>query len=403
MAEPRAWWTDPVQLRQVLGRHVPQEDGLPEALPPFRGGYAGLFGYGFGQQFERIPDFARNPLPTTDVAVGRYDWVYAWDHVTQKSWWIGESREQWHEIEARSQTELTYGGESQRLNHDITPLAQHAQIWSDFSRPEFESAIRQAMEYVHAGDVFQVNIAQRLLARQTVHPWVLYEQLRRENPAPFAVYLNAGDFQVVSASPERFLKVDRFGNVSTKPIKGTRPRGKTAVEDEAIIAELRSSPKDHAENVMIVDLLRNDLGRVCDFGTVYVHKVCALESYAYVHHLVSEVRGQLTAGRSAFDLLCAAFPGGSVTGAPKVRAMEIIAELEPSARGPYCGSIGFLSDTGAMDTNILIRTFTVSSGWLQFPVGGGIVADSVPEREYEETLHKARGLLRTLEVLQDRL
>src|SRR5581483_3473974 len=225
----------------------------------------------------------------------------------------------------------------------------------------------------------------------------LYGRLRKTNPAPFACYFDAGDFQIVSASPERFLKVSPGGEVVTQPIKGTRPRGRTSEEDAANVRELVASLKDRAENVMIVDLLRNDIGRVCEYGSVAVPRVCEIETYRYVHHLVSEVRGKLRPGMTPFDLLRAAFPGGSVTGAPKVRAMEIIAELEPTARGPYCGSVGYIGFDGAMDTNILIRTFTAGRGWLQFPVGGGVVADSDPEREYEETLHKAAGLLRALE------
>ena len=188
------------------------------------------------------------------------------------------------------------------------------------------------------------------------------------------------------------------GEVETWPIKGTRPRGATPAEDRHRILELVASPKDRAENVMIVDLLRNDLGRVCEYGTVRVPRVCEVETFQYVHHLVSEVRGRLAPGKTPLDLLRACFPGGSVTGAPKVRAMEIIAELEPTARGPYCGSLGYIGFDGSMDTNILIRTFTAGRGWLQFPVGGGIVADSEPEREYEETLDKAKGLLRALEI-----
>jgi para-aminobenzoate synthetase component I len=186
------------------------------------------------------------------------------------------------------------------------------------------------------------------------------------------------------------------GNVETRPIKGTRPRGRTLAEDQQLIAELQASPKDRSENIMIVDLLRNDLGRVCEYGSIRVPSLCEVESYETVHHLVSQVRGKLREDKSPLDLLQAAFPGGSVTGAPKIRAMEIIAELEPTARGPYCGSLGWIGFNGAMDTNILIRTFTIGKGWVQFPVGGGIVAESDPEREYEETLHKAAGMLLAL-------
>jgi para-aminobenzoate synthetase component 1 len=229
----------------------------------------------------------------------------------------------------------------------------------------------------------------------------LYGRLRERNAAPFAGYLDLGDFVIASASPERFVRVfgaegQRPDLVETRPIKGTRPRGSTAAAEQARIAELLASAKDRAENVMIVDLLRNDLGRVCRYGSVRVPEVCRVETYRYVHHLVSVVTGRLRADKGPIDLLRAAFPGGSVTGAPKIRAMEIIAELEPTARGPYCGSLGYSGFDGGMDTSILIRTFTIGRGWVQFPVGGGIVADSDPEREYEETWHKAEGMLRAL-------
>ena len=275
------------------------------------------------------------------------------------------------------------------------PLPGFPGVTSNFDRAGYEEAVSKVVEYIRAGDCYQVNLSQRLLAPLREHPLDLYGRLRKLNPAPFAAYFDLGDFQILSASPERFLKVEN-GEVETRPIKGTRPRGRTPEEDAALIADLISNPKDRAENVMIVDLLRNDLGRVCEYGSVRVPTVCEIETFQYVHHLVSEVRGKLRPECGPLDLLRAAFPGGSVTGAPKVRAMEIIAELEPTARGPYCGSLGFIGFDGTMDTNILIRTFTAGGGWLQFPVGGGIVADSDPHREYEETLHKAAGLLRAL-------
>ena len=256
-------------------------------------------------------------------------------------------------------------------------------------------AVRRAVEYIHAGDCFQVNLSQRLLHRADRHPLELYRRLRECNAAPFAAYFDLGDFVIASASPERFLRVEN-GEVETRPIKGTRPRGATPEEDRRQIYDLMHSAKDRSENVMIVDLLRNDLGRVCSYGSIHVPAVCRLETYEHVHHLVSEVRGRLRPDMGPVDLLRAAFPGGSVTGAPKVRAMEIIAELEPTARGPYCGSLGYIGFDGSMDTNILIRTFTIGRGWMQFPVGGGVVADSDPEDEYAETLHKAEGLLRAL-------
>jgi para-aminobenzoate synthetase component 1 len=269
-------------------------------------------------------------------------------------------------------------------------------LLSNFDRAGYLDTVRRAIDYVHAGDCFQVNVAQRLLHPAKLPPLELYARLRQRNPAPFAGYFDLGAFQIASASPERFVRVED-GSVETRPIKGTRPRGAHREEDRQRMRELLASAKDRAENVMIVDLLRNDLGRVCRYGSVQVTRVCALETYQFVHHLVSEVRGQLRDDCGPVDLLRASFPGGSVTGAPKIRAMEIIAELERVSRGPYCGSLGYIGFDRSMDTNILIRTFTAGKGWVQFPVGGGIVADSVPEQEYEETWHKAKGSMRALE------
>jgi len=370
-------------------------------LPPFQGGLAGLFGYGLGRTFEAIPAHRIDDLTTPDVALGHYDFAVSFDHLQRRAWIVTtgsvQRLKQIREcLELPTPERFALSGLRNELTAPAFPLPGHPGITSNFSPAEYRDAVRRAIEYVHAGDVFQVNIAQRLLAPLAEHPLELYGRLRERNPAPFACYFDAGEFQIASASPERFLKVTN-GEVVTQPIKGTRPRGRTVEEDAKLLHDLITNPKDRAENVMIVDLLRNDLGRVCEFGSVRVPKVCEVETYQFVHHLVSEVRGKLRAGTTPFDLLKAAFPGGSVTGAPKVRAMEIIAELEPTARGPYCGSVGFIGFDGSMDTNILIRTFTAANGWLQFPVGGGIVADSDPDREYEETLHKAAGLLRALQ------
>lgn len=380
-------------------------------LPPFQGGTAFAIGYGASRTIEDIPRVTFDEFEHLDLAHGLYPWVIAFDHTANRAWII------WHNIDESKdlRNRRTVVRSLERLKATISgipqktpfsperevvpsshhPLPGHPRVTSNFSREQYVAAVRRAVEYVHAGDIFQVNLSQRLLTPLTEHPLDLYGRLRRVSPAPFACYFDTGEHQIVSASPEQFLKVTD-GEVVTRPIKGTRPRGFTPEEDAARLLDLVTNPKDRAENVMIVDLLRNDLGRVCEFGSVRVPRVCEVETYNYVHHLVSEVRGKLRAGQTPFDLLRAAFPGGSVTGAPKVRAMEIIAELEPTARGPYCGSIGFVGFNGAMDSNILIRTFTAGRGWLQFPVGGGIVADSDPEREYEETLHKAAGLLRAL-------
>jgi para-aminobenzoate synthetase component 1 len=268
-------------------------------------------------------------------------------------------------------------------------------ITSNFSKDGYLAAVQRVIDYIRDGDVFQVNLSQRLMAPALDDSVSLYRRLRSCNPATFAGYFDLGEFQIVSASPERFLQVlDR--EVESRPIKGTRPRTGDPAADREAEADLLASEKDRAENVMIVDLLRNDLSRVCTAESVRVGRLCGVEAYRHVLHLVSSVRGRLREECSPIDLIRAAFPGGSITGAPKVRAMEIIAELEPTARGAYCGSLGYLGFDGAMDLSILIRTITAGRGWLQFPVGGGIVAQSSPEKEYEETWHKAEGLLQAL-------
>lgn len=384
-------------------------------LPPFQGGAAGLFGYDLCHHLERLPWPRFDEFEVPDLAIGFYDWVIAFDHLAQRAWLIStgfpetEPRRRRRRAEQRRdevQRWLQSSGEAlslpvasshPRIHLSVChPVGIRPGVCSNFVRATYLEAVRRAIEYTHAGDCFQVNLAQRLLALAPRNPIELYGRLRDRNPATFASYFDLGDFVIASASPERFLRVVG-GDVETRPIKGTRPRGATSDEDQARIDELLASAKDRAENVMIVDLLRNDLGRVCQYGTVRVPAVCRVETYEYVHHLVSEVRGRLREGLGPVDLLRAAFPGGSVTGSPKIRAMEIIAELEPTARGPYCGSLGYIGFDGTMDTNILIRTFTIGRGWAQFPVGGGIVADSDPQREYEETWHKAEGLLRALE------
>jgi para-aminobenzoate synthetase component I len=270
------------------------------------------------------------------------------------------------------------------------------ELRSSFTRPDYLAAVQRVIEYIYAGDIFQANFSQRFEAPLADDPWTLYQRLRQRNAAPFAAYLDFPDAVILSASPERFLRVSAAGHVETRPIKGTRPRGLGPEHDAALGQALTESTKDRAENLMIVDLLRNDLSRVCRPGTVRVPELFALERYATVHHLVSTVVGDLAAGTDALDLLRAAFPGGSITGAPKLRAMEIIAELEPSQRGVYCGSIGYWSVSGDLDTSIAIRTAAVRGRRVYFSAGGGIVADSVPEQEYRETLDKARGLIDAL-------
>ena len=396
MAEPAEWLS---RSACEPGEHSLEPRERIPGLPPFQGGVAGLFGYGLGREFERVPAAKADEFRVPDRATGLYSWVVSFDHESDRAWLVADSPERLRHALGLL-TGLRGFSTSVPVSRAAEPVQQYPLpgvpgVSSNFDRAGYEAAVARVVEYIRAGDCYQVNLSQRLLAPLREHPFELYARLRRLNPAPFSAYFDLGQFQILSTSPERFLKVER-GEVETRPIKGTRPRGRTPDDDAAQIADLIANPKDRAENVMIVDLLRNDIGRVCEFGSVIVPKVCEVESFRYVHHLVSEVRGKLRAGCDPMDLLKASFPGGSVTGAPKVRAMELIAELEPTARGPYCGSLGYIGADGAMDSNILIRTFTAGRGWLQFPVGGGIVADSDPRREYEETLHKAAGLLRAL-------
>jgi para-aminobenzoate synthetase component 1 len=380
-------------------------------LPPFQGGAAGLFGYDLCHHIENLPRPRLDEFQVPDLAVGLYDWVIAFDNEQDRAWLIStglpeEGRRARRRARARAvEVKARLSAPSPSIERRRSMLVQirsqasvpgSKRLTSNFSRDQYLRAVRRAIEYIKAGDCFQVNLAQRLLAPQEEHPWQLYRRLRERNPATFGGYFDMGDFVIASASPERFLRLNNH-DIETRPIKGTRPRGKTPGEDERNLRELLGSAKDRAENIMIVDLLRNDLGRVCRYGSVRVVGLCRPESYQHVHHLVSEVRGELRKGLGPTNLLRAVFPGGSVTGAPKIRAMEIIAELEPTARGPYCGSLAYIGFDGSMDTSILIRTFTVGRGWVQFPVGGGIVADSVPEKEYEETWHKAEGLIRALQ------
>jgi len=386
-------------------------------LPPFQGGAAGMFGYDLGRALERLPEARHNEFQSPAMACGLYDVVLVIDHHTDQAWLVSQGfperqperrrrRAAWRLNQMKELLSRTASqGEvvRRRTRDDVAvenlstqfAVSGHERLTSNFSADKYLTMVEQAMEYIRAGDLFQVNVAQRLLHPADVDSVSLYLRLRRCNPAPFAGYFDTGNFQIVSASPERFLQVDGR-SVEACPIKGTRPR--TAWPEADLFAgdELEQSEKDRAENVMIVDLLRNDLSRVCVPSSVRVTQLCELETFQYVQHLVSAVNGTLADGCSPLDLIRAAFPGGSVTGAPKVRAMEIIAELEPTARGPYCGSLGYLGFDGDLDLSILIRTITAGRGWWQFPVGGGITAQSVPQREYEETWHKAEGLIRAV-------
>ena len=377
-------------LRTLLGKPAPRIDGMP-----FAGGALGYFAYDLGRRLEPFAP-ARGPSRSVaDMAVGIYDWVLVVDHGRRCTHLVSRGRDRrtaglWRELQLRLRKPPAAVSRP--------PLEVVAPARSTMSFECYAAAFRRIMHYIREGDCYQVNLAQRFEAQVRGSPWEGYRSLRRLNPAPFAAYLNTPGCQVLSNSPERFLKA-ADGAVETRPIKGTRPRSRHPQEDLWQAEALRHSAKDRAENLMIVDLLRNDLGKVCACGSVRVPGLFEVESFATVHHLVSTVTGRLSAAHDALDLLRACFPGGSITGAPKLRAMQIIEELERQARGVYCGSIGYIGYDGAMDTNIAIRTLVHECGRLSFSAGGGIVADSVLEAEYRETFDKAAATLRWLEQL----
>jgi para-aminobenzoate synthetase component 1 len=376
---------DPFELlRQALGERIPAEDDLP-----FPGGAVGYFAYDLGRRIERLPATAVDAEHIPEMAVGIHDWALCVDHERRSATLVGAGRDaatsqRWDALVERFTTLPP-----QKVRPPFRVLSK---VISSLSRAAYGEAFRRVQDYIVAGDCYQVNLAQRFSARAEGDGWSAYRQLRLINPAPQAAYLNLPFVQVLSASPERFLMCTG-GHVETKPIKGTRRRSGLPQEDMSLAISLRESLKDRAENLMIVDLLRNDISRVCRVGSVRVPKIFDIESYATVHHMVSTVAGQLADRRDALDLLRACFPGGSITGAPKLRSMEIIEELEPHRRGLYCGSIGYVGFDGNMDTSIAIRTLIYSQGVVRFWAGGGIVADSREEDEYQETLHKGAALL----------
>ncbi len=384
---------------------------------PFLGGAVGYFGYDLCHFTERLPSTAVDDLRLPESCLAFYDTVLAFDHLEKKAFIVAtgfpemeegqrlrrarmrlEEMKDW--LRATSATQETslcgstaVGDSELELQHEGPEIT----LKSNFTPDEYMRAVNKVREYIAAGDVFQVNVSQRFEADLKISAFELYKRLRAVNPAPFSSYLSFPEVTVVSASPERFLKV-QTDLVETRPIKGTRPRGRDSVEDKLLADELTRSGKDHAENLMIVDLERNDLGRVCRYGTVKVTELAILETFPTVFHLTSTVTGRLRRGKSNVDLLKATFPGGSITGAPKVRAMEIIDEIEPTRRSVYTGSIGYLGFNEDMDINIVIRTVLIKEGKAYFQVGGGIIYDSEPEAEYVETLDKARALIRALEL-----
>jgi anthranilate/para-aminobenzoate synthase component I len=347
------------------------------------------------------------------------DAVVAFDHILEKAWVIinpgareqemGFRRpdpDQWGRLydEAKDKIMVLSSKLAAKEYESTVPFSEEGgtgsfSLTSNMTKDQFESMVVRCKEYIAAGDIYQANLSQRFSASLNDADTIrLYTILRNVNPSPFAAYLDFGDLQLVSSSPERLVRL-RDGIADTRPIAGTRRRGKDGTEMRTLSAELLTNEKERAEHIMLLDLERNDLGRVCEYGTVRVDEMMVVEDYSHVIHIVSNVRGKLAPGRDAFDLIRAVFPGGTITGVPKIRCMEIIDELEPVARGPYTGSIGYLSNAGDMDMNIIIRTFVVKDGIAHLQVGAGIVADSVPEQEYFETLQKAEALKKALKML----
>lgn len=398
------------KLKTLLNRYR----FLPVGSPlPFCGGAVGYFSYDLGRILEKLPSTAEDDLRTPDLCLGFYDAAAVVDRAAEEVWAVstgfpetnsGAARRRAEERLAEISRLLTAGLRQGREGDAFFPAPEDGALRGDkgefalsahFDDADYCRAVRRVKDYIAAGDIFQVNLSQRFSLPRVVEPWPLYRRLRAVNPAPMAAYLNFGEFQVVCSSPERFLKVEGR-RVETRPIKGTRPRAKDPAEDARLREELWNSEKDRAELVMIVDMERNDLGRVCRPGSVRVPELYRLEEYATVFHLVSTVEGELAPGKDVVDLLAAAFPGGSISGAPKVRAMEIIEELEPVRRGIYTGAIGYLGFDGNADLNIVIRTLIFKDDRIYFQVGGGITIDSDPLAEYVETLDKARALVRAL-------
>lgn len=402
------------QLKTKLAQWQEDWAGLeanwPES-PAFKGGAAGLFGYDLAQSLEKLPPhlppYAVDDTRLPDMAVGFYDLVLGFDHQTHRCFVFSTGfpaqgtaeRSNLARLKIENLKKTLHGLPKVPAAHFSASGKMDGYINADIEASIFKSRVQKVIDYIHAGDIFQANLSHRFSGHIASDdtPLTYYARLRHISPGPFAGYANFGNWVLASASPERFLEC-KHQRVETRPIKGTRPRSGDPKTDKALLEDLKTSQKDRAENVMIVDLLRNDLSRVCEDGSMKVSALCELETFETVHHLVSIISGQLRNDMSPPDLLEACFPGGSISGAPKIRAMEIIAELENNTRGPYTGALGYIGFDGAMDMNILIRTAVIRDKKITFQVGGGIVANSHPEAEYLETLDKARGLITAIGV-----
>lgn len=389
---------DPIAiLRELLAPYkVPRQPHLPD----FYGGAVGLFSYDMKNYIEKLPQTVEDDIDTPDCFIVFVDTVFLFDRARNTSEIIASEFHSSNLSESRAKARGKAEAMLGKLRIGLSRPPDKSQIrfgpiGSTHTRAQYAAMVERTKEYIAAGDIFQANLSQRLCVPFEGSPIELYRRLSDINPSPFAFYFDFGDFQLVSCSPERLVRMT--GDfVETRPIAGTHPRGRDRAEDEEMRNKLILHPKERAEHIMIVDMARNDIGRVCVCGSVRPDELMVIEQYSHVFHIVSNVVGTLAPGRDAFDLLAATFPGASITGVPKIRCMEIIDELEPVRRGPYTGSLGWISYSGDMDLNIVIRTFVVKDGNAYIQVGGGVVADSVPEKEYQETLNKAQALVEAL-------
>ena len=401
------------------------QNAVPE-LPPFQGGAIGLLSYDFVRYLEDIPRNAVADLDIPDIHFMMADRIVAFDHFEKKAWIIISPGARQTELGYRDTSDIDWNSaydeaaeglraigdslkdkgvylqQSGRLHPSAFGSPPSVSLNYEMNKAHYMEMVRKAKEYIAAGDIFQANLSQRISASiDDVGAWDIYKMLRHINPSPFAAFADFGSYSIVSSSPERLVTVkDRI--IETRPIAGTRPRGQSVDEDARMRAELLLNEKERAEHIMLIDLERNDMGRVAEFGSIKVDELMITEDYSHVIHIVSNIKGILKNGKTCFDVIRAAFPGGTITGVPKVRCMEIIDELEPVARGPYTGSLGYVGFSGSMDLNIIIRSFVFKDKHAYVQAGAGIVADSDPEREYYETLKKAEALIRTIERVHGR-
>lgn len=389
--------TDPLHLlQQMLNEPMAPTPGLPS----FSGGAVGILSYDLVRFFERLPDGTRDDLQLDDLVMMLTDTVLVFDHVKNAIRVIAKARGTGQDYD-RAVAEIDHIVQRLKLPLPDLPAGsfEQQQVRSNFEKNDFLTAVKRTKEYIAAGDCIQTVISQRFETAVDAHPVTVYRALRSLNPSPYMFLLRFGDFDVVGASPEILVTLEG-SKARERPIAGTRWRGGTPEEDAALAEELLADEKERAEHIMLVDLGRNDLGRVCRYGTVTVNQLMTIERYSHVMHIVSDVTGELASGKDAFNLIRATFPAGTVSGAPKVRAMEIIDELEPTRRGLYAGAIGYFGRGGDMDTCIAIRTILMKEGKAYVQAGGGIVYDSVPEAEYQESCNKAKACLRAIELAQ---